>query len=73
MSSLYKLIYGMSLPRFSEEMKAYMQSSSEPVGDWFLYKEFTVLIVYGFEDKPYILPIFLTKRVFVLEFLRHRL
>jgi len=33
MYSLYKMIYGMSLPRFSEEMKVYMQSSSEPIGD----------------------------------------
>ena len=43
MSSIYKFIYGMSLPRMLEEMKAYMQSSSEPIGDWFLYKEFIVL------------------------------
>ena len=68
MSSLDKLIYDMSLPRMSEEMKVYMQSSSEPVGDWFLYKEFIVLRVYGFEDEPYRLPIFIPKIIFVLEF-----
>ena len=73
MSSLYKLIYGMSLPRISEEMKAYMQSSSELVGDCFLYKEFTVLRVYGLEDEPYRLLVFFTKRIFVLEFLRQSL
>jgi hypothetical protein len=73
MSSLYKLIYGMSLPRFSEEMKAHMHSSSEPVGDWLLYKEFIVLKIYGFEDEPYRVRVFLTKRIFVLEFLRQRL
>ena len=33
MSSIYKLIYGMSLPIFSEEMKDYIQNSSELVGD----------------------------------------
>ena len=33
MASIYKLIYGVSLLRFLEEMKAYMQSSSELVGD----------------------------------------
>ena len=50
-----------------------MRSSSEPVGDWFLYKEFTVLRVYGFEDESYRLPVFLTKIIFVLGFLRLRL
>ena len=64
MSSIYKLIFGITLPGMTEEMKAYIQNSSEPVGDWFLYKDFTVLRVYGFEDEPYRLPVFLTKRVF---------
>ena len=73
MSSIHKLIFGISLPRMIEEMKAYMQNSNEPVGDWFLYKYFTVLRVYGFEDEPYRLPVFLTERIFVLEFLRQRL
>ena len=68
-SSIYKLIFGITLPRMTEEMKAYMQNSNEPVGDWFLYKYFIVLRVYGFEDEPYRLPVFLTKRIFVLEFL----
>ena len=63
MSSIYKLIFGTSLPRMTEEMKAYLQNSNEPVGDWFLYKEFTVLRIYGFEDEPYRLLVFLTKRI----------
>ena len=33
MSSIYKLIFGITLPRMIEEMKAYMQNSNEPVGD----------------------------------------
>jgi hypothetical protein len=70
MSSIYKLIFGITLPRMTKEMKAYMHNSNEPVGVWFLYKEFTVLRVYGFEDEPYRLLVFLTKRIFVLEFLR---
>lgn len=73
MPSIHKLIFGISLPRMIEEMKAYMHNSIEPVGGWFLYKYFIVLRVYGFEDEPYRLPIFLTKRIFVLEFLRQRL
>ena len=66
MSSIYKLIFGTSLPRMTEEMKAYLQNSNDPVRDWFLYKEFTVLRIYGFENEPYRLPVFLTKIIFVL-------
>lgn len=66
MSSLHKLIFGISLRRMTEEMKVYMQNSNELVGDWFLFKEFTVLRIYGFEDEPYRLPFFLTKTIFVL-------
>ena len=54
-------------------MKAYLQNSNEPEGDWFLYKYFTILRIYGFEDEPYRLQLFLTKRIFVLEFLRQSL
>ena len=73
MSSIWMLIFGSSLPRMMEEMKAYLQKSNELVGDWFLYKEFTILRIYGFENEPYRLPLFLTKRIFVQEFLRQRL
>ena len=73
MSSIYKLIFGTSLPRMTEEMKSYLHNFNEPVGDWFLYKEFTILRIYGFENEPYRLPVFLTKRIFVLEFFRQRL
>lgn len=37
-----------------------------------MYKDFTVVRVYGAEKKPYKLPKFLTPRNFVLEILRHR-
>ena len=51
-----------------------MQSSPEDmIGDSFLYKEFTILRVYGFTGEPYRLPIFLTPRIFALEFMRQRL
>lgn len=35
------------------------------------YPNNIVLRVYGFEEEPYRLPVFLTKRTFDLEFLRH--
>ena len=73
MSSIYKLIFGTSLPRMIGDMKSYLQSSNELVADQFLYKEFTILRIYGFENEPYRLPVFLTKRIFVLEFLSQML
>ena len=42
-------------------------------GEWFLLEEHTIIRVYGFSHEPYILPTFLTPRVFSLEFIRHNL
>ena len=67
---VYKLIFGTTLPRMTEEMKICMQNSNEPARDWFLYKENTMLRIYGFIEETYKHPAFLTKRIFVLEFLR---
>ena len=51
-----------------------MQSSPEDrVGDWFLYRGYTVLRIYGFTGQPYRLPSFLTPRIFTLDFMRQRL
>ena len=38
-----------------------------------MFKEYTVIRVYGLEEKPYRLPTFLTPRIFSLEVLRQRL
>ena len=54
-------------------MKSMMQSlPKDRSGDWFLYKDFTVLRIYGFTGEPYRLPSFLTPRVFALEYMRQR-
>ena len=71
MSEIYKLLFDELLPRVLKEMKSMMQSSPEDrIGDWFLYKDFTVLRVYGFTGEPYRLPAFLTPRIFILEYMR---
>ena len=70
---MYRLIFRTTLPRPTEEMKACLHNPNEPVGDWFPYKEYIVLRAYGYEEEPYKLPFFLTKRTFSLEFLRERL
>ena len=55
-------------------MKSMKQSSPEDrIGDWFLYKDFTVLRIYGFTREPYRLSAFLTPRIFALEYMRQRL
>lgn len=49
MAYVYKLIFGTTLPRLKKEMKACLQNPNEPIGVWFLYKEYTVLRACGFE------------------------
>lgn len=73
MASVYTFIHGEGLPRLDEEFKTYLQHPSAQVGDWFLYQDYTVIRIYGFEDQPYRLPKFLTRRIFALEFIRQRL
>ena len=67
------MLFDEVLPRVLEEMKTMMQSSPEDrVGDWFLYKDSTVLRIYGFTQEPYRLTAFLTPRVSALEYMRQR-
>ena len=65
------MVFDEVLPQVLEEMKCMMQSSPDDrVGDWFLYKESTVLRVYRFTGEPYKLNAFLTPRAFALHFMR---
>ena len=74
MAEIYKLLFDDVLPRVLEDMRLMLQcSSKDKTRYWFLYKEFTVLRVYGFTGEPYRLPAFLTPRIFTLEFMRQRL
>ena len=73
MPVVYKIIFGSTMQRINEDLKLLLQNPVELLGDWFYYKEFTVMTVYGFEGEPYKLPRFLTRRIFVLEYLRQRL
>jgi hypothetical protein len=74
MSRVYSLIFNTSLPRVSKDMKSYLQPNPENrVGYWVLFMHSIVIWVYGFQEAPYLLPIFLTPRVFDLEFIRQRI
>ena len=70
---VYQLFYNSNMPRVSEDMMNKLQMINDPIGDWFLYKYFSVIRVYGFRKGPYMLPSFLIPRLFALEFLRQRL
>ena len=49
MAEIYKMLFDDVLTRELEDMRIMLQSSSEDkTGDWFLHKEFIVIIVYGF-------------------------
>jgi hypothetical protein len=74
MSRVYSLIFNTSLPRILGDMRCYLQRNPENrVGDWVLFMHSTVIWVYGFHESPYLLPIFLTPRIFSLEFIRQRI
>jgi hypothetical protein len=74
MSRVYSLIFGSDLPRVLEEMKSFLQPNPESrVGDWMLFIQSTVIWVYGYQEGPYLLPVFLTPRIFSLEFIRQRI
>jgi hypothetical protein len=74
MSRVYSLIFGTDLPRVLEEMKISLQPNPENrVGDWMLFTHSTVIWVYGYQEGPYLFPVFLTPRVFSIEFIRQRI
>ena len=73
MPTIYKVIFGSFMPKISEDLKLLLQNLEELVGDWFCFKDYTIIRVYGFEGEPYKLPRFITRRLFALEYLRQRL
>ena len=73
-SQVYMFLFETPYPRVSQELQECLHLPIEDyVGDWFLFEDYTVIRVYGFEGPPYRLPAFLTPRLFALEVLRQRL
>jgi hypothetical protein len=61
-------------PRIFPECKNILQLSPDKrVGDWYLFENHIEIRVYGVEVQPFLLPRFLTPRIFSLEFIRKRL
>jgi hypothetical protein len=73
MSKAYQMIFNVKLPRVIEEMRIHLQNPEDRVGDWTLFINSTVIWVYGFHEFHYLLPIFLTPRIFSLEFIRQKI
>ena len=73
-SHIYFFIYEANYPRVPQQFQNYLHPQTEnQIGDWFLYLDYALIRVYGWEDQPYKLPSFLTPRIFSVEVLRQRL
>jgi hypothetical protein len=74
MSKIYSLIFNTILPRVLDDMRSYLQPNPKnKVGDWVLFMHSTIIWVYGCHESPYLLLVFLTPRIFSLEFIRQRI
>ena len=74
MEKTYNIFFQERLPRVFPEMKETLQlSPSKRIGDWFLLESETIIRLYEFLHHPYVLPSFLTTRIFSLEFLRQNI
>lgn len=74
MSKLHLTIFQATLPIISQELKDLLQvSPNTKTRDWYIFKNDILIKIYGFEGQTYLLPAFLTPRVYALEFIRQRL
>lgn len=71
---LYKIFYDTPPPRMPKEFRIFLQLGPKcQVDDWFLYPNYIVPRIYGFEERPYNLPKYLLPKVFTLEYARQRI
>ena len=70
MPTIYKVIFSSFMPKINEDLKLLLQSPDEHVGDWFYFKDYTVIRIYGFEGEPFKFPKFTSRRLFALEYLK---
>ena len=69
-SRLFVLLFGTQFPMISKELKNKLQlSPQKKLGDWFLFEDHTIIRVYGFEDEPFLLPSFLTPRIYASKYI----
>jgi hypothetical protein len=74
MSKSYQIIHNQVPPRIFPECKKLLQLSPDKrVGDWYIFEHYTEIRVYGCQLSPFRLPVFMTPRIFSLEYVRKRL
>ena len=74
MAEIYEVFFQERLPRVFPEMRQMLQLSKiKKIGDWFLSDFGTTIRLYGFIHPPYILPSFLTPRIFFFELIPKKL
>ena len=74
MLEIYNVMFQKRLPRVLREMRDILQFSIDSrVGDWFLFENGIVIILYGFTHPPYLFPSFLTPKVFSMDLIRKKL
>jgi hypothetical protein len=68
------VLFDSTPPRIFLELrfKLLQLSLDTSIGVWHIFENHTILRVYGFEEEPYMLPIFLTPRIYALEYIRKR-
>ena len=73
MAKIDELFFQERLPRVLPEMRQLLQIlNSKKRGDWFLTEFGTTMRLYGFVHPPYVLPAFLTLKVFSLELIQQK-
>ena len=70
MAKIYQMFFKVELPMVSKEIRSKLQLSIELIGVWFLFRDHAIIKVYGFTGTPYMLPAFMTSRLFYLEYIR---
>jgi len=70
-SKSYHIIHHKIPPRIFLDYKTLLQLSLDKrVGDYYIFENYTKIKVYGSDLRPFLLPIFLTPKIFVLEYIR---
>jgi hypothetical protein len=65
------MLSGRPEPRINDEVQRILHISDKTkMGDWYLYQDYTKIIVYRCELAPYKLPKYLLVRIFSLEYIR---
>ena len=68
MAEIFELFFQERFPRVLPEMRQMLQLlNNKKIGDWFLIEFEMTIRLYGFIHPPYVLPNFLTPRVFSIE------